>query len=628
MARTKRFLSFPIILIMLGLASQNLYLSAQNNASRLQLIKLFNEARKAQEQGNDSQVIELYKQIIAKEPNLPYTYEKLGTVYSRTGDVQQAINMYKKFLELKPNAEDVAIVSKKLETLQLKTSVPAPSVLVETIPNPTMKSAEEKDSLEDEQLIPVVHYTPTYIAQIKDAELPKLTSFDSFPMDGRWVSSLRNASNERETWILDMRDAGKEVRVGLCKESDIVGSEELKEFLPHLIKNESGLDAFDKKVVTGTKGNQELDFSYSIHYTKEANTSGYNWFKTLSKLAGTFLGISSVLDPISQTALENSQAKNKKRVVQYKYEFKLSPAQNSLRGILHVYASQKVDNVEHVLTDEEVSCSFYKVEETYTGNVITEQSTKVDLSNLTSELKERAKSDSTKEALCDLGYLYLNGLGVEQNTKAALSQFEAAQAAGSLNAYKNLAILYSDSRYKTINNLEKSQACLAAAVEQNDAEAMTMLADMKAGYSDEVVPDFNTAVTLYSNAAEKGNAYAMYRLGCMYSKGWGVAENRAKAFEYYQQAANKGCPNAICEVATAYRIGDGVKRDLTQAYRLYTKAAKGGDADAMQILSEMCLNGVGVKYNYTDAMKWANKRDQVMKSKRIGYSSIDLTLLK
>jgi TPR repeat protein len=52
---------------------------------------------------------------------------------------------------------------------------------------------------------------------------------------------------------------------------------------------------------------------------------------------------------------------------------------------------------------------------------------------------------------------------------------------------------------------------------------------------------------LYKKAAAAGNPQAMYNLGWLYEKGWGVTQDDAQAREWYQKAADAG--NAAAKAA-------------------------------------------------------------------------------
>ena len=52
--------------------------------------------------------------------------------------------------------------------------------------------------------------------------------------------------------------------------------------------------------------------------------------------------------------------------------------------------------------------------------------------------------------------------------------------------------------------------------------------------------DLEKAFSWYQRAAEQGEATALFNLGGMFRKGYGVPQNDGKALQHYRQAAAKG----------------------------------------------------------------------------------------
>lgn len=63
---------------------------------------------------------------------------------------------------------------------------------------------------------------------------------------------------------------------------------------------------------------------------------------------------------------------------------------------------------------------------------------------------------------------------------------------------------------------------------------------------------FDEAAELYQKAANKGDAYAMWRLSRAYNFGDGVEWDESKALEFLEQSAQVGCEEAKCDLALAY----------------------------------------------------------------------------
>ncbi|HEX4178830.1 MAG TPA: hypothetical protein VHY57_10345 [Rhizomicrobium sp.] len=108
------------------------------------------------------------------------------------------------------------------------------------------------------------------------------------------------------------------------------------------------------------------------------------------------------------------------------------------------------------------------------------------------------------------------------------------------------------------------------------------------------------AVKSLSQAAEKGQAVAQYRLGTLYERGQGVAADPAKAAHWYEMAANQGNRKAMHNLAVAYAS----RKDMTNAARWFAKAAALGLSDSQFNLAVLYERGDGVPQSLTDAYKW------------------------
>jgi localization factor PodJL len=112
------------------------------------------------------------------------------------------------------------------------------------------------------------------------------------------------------------------------------------------------------------------------------------------------------------------------------------------------------------------------------------------------------------------------------------------------------------------------------------------------------------AVRYLSQAADKGQAVAQYRLGTMYERGQGVAMDSAKAIHWYEMAANQGNRKAMHNLAVAYASGPAAKRNMTESARWFAKAAGLGLSDSQFNLAVLYERGDGVAQSLADAYKW------------------------
>ncbi len=107
-------------------------------------------------------------------------------------------------------------------------------------------------------------------------------------------------------------------------------------------------------------------------------------------------------------------------------------------------------------------------------------------------------------------------------------------------------------------------------------------ADIDAGINAYHRGDYATALRIFRQLAEQGDAKAQIKLGVMYARGW-VVKTKGKIIEYRN-----------------------VRPDHAEAARWFRKAAEQGDADAQYNLGIMYANGRGVTQDYVQAHMWYN----------------------
>ncbi|HEY8253071.1 MAG TPA: hypothetical protein VIG39_00440 [Rhizomicrobium sp.] len=112
------------------------------------------------------------------------------------------------------------------------------------------------------------------------------------------------------------------------------------------------------------------------------------------------------------------------------------------------------------------------------------------------------------------------------------------------------------------------------------------------------------AVKFLTQAAEKGQAVAQYRLGTLYERGQGVAADPVKAAHWYELSANQGNRKAMHNLAVSYAGGASGKKNMAEAARWFTKAASLGLADSQFNLAVLYERGDGVPQSLLDAYKW------------------------
>jgi TPR repeat protein len=99
--------------------------------------------------------------------------------------------------------------------------------------------------------------------------------------------------------------------------------------------------------------------------------------------------------------------------------------------------------------------------------------------------------------------------------------------------------------------------------------------------------DYPTALRLWREEAQKGDAQAMVNIGEMHAYAIGVPEDYAEAVRWFRRAAETGDMVGQFSLAFMYENGRGVPQNITEARRLYTLSANQGYLGAIEALRDM-----------------------------------------
>ncbi len=98
-------------------------------------------------------------------------------------------------------------------------------------------------------------------------------------------------------------------------------------------------------------------------------------------------------------------------------------------------------------------------------------------------------------------------------------------------------------------------------------------ADLDAGVKAHERGDYTTAIQIFQQLANQGNASAQNALGNMYHDGKGVPQDYAVAVGWYQNAADQGDAEAQYSLGLLYEKGRGVTQNYVLAHIWYNLAA-------------------------------------------------------
>jgi TPR repeat protein len=141
-------------------------------------------------------------------------------------------------------------------------------------------------------------------------------------------------------------------------------------------------------------------------------------------------------------------------------------------------------------------------------------------------------------------------------------------------------------RAKTPTSEEEHVKQLRPWVKKKKAWALSLMGQKyKDGTS--VKQSYEMARRLWEQAAQQGDATAMFSLGNMYRNGIGVEQSHEKAFEYYEKAAQLGFAKAQYSLGCMYAKGKGIEQNMATAMKWAKKAAAQGDEEAIAQLQRL-----------------------------------------
>jgi TPR repeat protein len=106
--------------------------------------------------------------------------------------------------------------------------------------------------------------------------------------------------------------------------------------------------------------------------------------------------------------------------------------------------------------------------------------------------------------------------------------------------------------------------------------------------------EYERALQFYRPLADQGQLMAQYMVGLMYANSQGVPLDYGEAMKWLRKAADQGEPKAQFNVGVLYFKGLGTARDPAEAAKWYRRAADQGEPVALYNLAAMYAKGEGV----------------------------------
>ena len=269
------------------------------------------------------------------------------------------------------------------------------------------------------------------------------------------------------------------------------------------------------------------------------------------------------------------------------------------------------------------------------------------------ELYTLASAEGNSTAMNNIGWLYLNGLGVKRDLKAAVEWFEKAAQSDNTTAMINLGNICegyglddeSNPDYKGAMQWYTKAAQLGVpqaklnlgnlyhyghGVRKNYRKAAEIYKELAlSGYVNAYFymglyfqngfhfkQNYDAARYFYEMGAAANDSLSMMNLGVMYGKGRGVEVDNEKALHWYIQAGERGDTLAYVNVGWFFEKGRAVEQDYTQAMYWYNKGAVAREPHAMNNLGALYERGLGVKKDQKKADHWYAKAREALESKQ------------
>lgn len=194
------------------------------------------------------------------------------------------------------------------------------------------------------------------------------------------------------------------------------------------------------------------------------------------------------------------------------------------------------------------------------------------------DLLNQAAEASYVDSFVSLGYVYLNGLGVNKDPAKSLEFFKKAADEGSIEG----KFRYAELVIKTSKDPEQ----------------------------------LRTALLYVQDTGKAGYPPALHAIGGMLAGGVFIQKDVAKSIEYYQMAASAGYVDSAMALAEIYLNGYEVERDIGKSEKWYAKSAELGSANAYYALGFISTNkknptiediAKGYKYFSMAADMWHEK---------------------
>ena len=204
-------------------------------------------------------------------------------------------------------------------------------------------------------------------------------------------------------------------------------------------------------------------------------------------------------------------------------------------------------------------------------------------------------------ALHELGHIFDNGLGVEQDIDEAINWYEKAITEGRVvYSYHNLGMIYQYGSKNIEVNVDKAIELYKEAANQNYLGSIQNL-----GIIYHQIKDYDKALKWLNKAADLGVPQANYVLMKMYLNGDGVKQDFGEGIRLAKLAADSGYYLAQHNLGRFYHFGlVGLEKDYKAARKWYKLAANQGFSNSQVNLGILYDDGLGGEVDDKEAIRF------------------------
>jgi TPR repeat protein len=200
-----------------------------------------------------------------------------------------------------------------------------------------------------------------------------------------------------------------------------------------------------------------------------------------------------------------------------------------------------------------------------------------------------------------LGIMYRDGRGVHKNYTEAVKCFEEAAKQRNADGEYNLGIMYFQG-LGVDKNIREAKNWFMKAANKKNTDGLYGLGIILRAEKNYVAAKRN-----FKEAAKNMNTNAQNSLGMLYRDGLGTQKNDKKAVDWFKKAAEQDHPSSQNNLGTMYRDGRGIQKDHGEAVKWFRKAAEKGDVNGQYNLGVAYYDGSGVTKSYDEAANWFRK---------------------